>query len=92
MYQFKVKIKFPIPGTCKSYLKVNDQTRLAQLGFKTKGVKLFSDDERTLEKENGKNTNTVIRSLTLQETTKKLLSILTSSRKHEPNQGQFRRF
>ena len=66
MHQFKVNIKFPIPGTCKSYLQVNDQTRLAQLGFKTKRVKLFSDDERTLEKENGKKTNTVIRSLILQ--------------------------
>lgn len=31
-------------------LKVNDQTRLAQLGFKTKGVKLFSNDERALKK------------------------------------------
>jgi len=67
VYQFKVQIKFPISGTCKSYLKVNDQTRLAQLGFKTKGVKLFSDDERTLAKENGKKKkNTVISSLILQ--------------------------
>jgi len=39
---------------CKSHLEVNDQTRLAQLGLKTKGVKLFSNNKRALKREKEK--------------------------------------
>lgn len=45
---------------CKSHLEVNDQTRLAQLGLKTKGVKLFSNDKRALRREKGKNKRNIV--------------------------------
>ena len=50
----------------KSHLEVNDQTRLAQLGFKTKGVKLFCNDEGALKRDKEEKRNTVIHTHILQ--------------------------
>lgn len=81
-------MKFLRSGTRRSHLEVNDQTRLAQLGLKTKGMKLFSNDEWALKIREKEFSD----SFTDPETFKDLKSPPTGCRKPESTQLQFKRF